>query len=248
MDNATTFGQLADKYAAARPSYPKELYEWIGSQTQDHDLVWDVGTGSGQAAQTLTGYFKHVHATDIDAEQIASAAPHPKITYTQAQSHASGLQDKSVDAVTVATALHWFDHEKFWQELRRVAKPGALFCAWTYHRAETDPDVQETLIDPILDIIDDYWSEGNRLSWRGYQAKELGMPFTKISMPKFVCELSWTPLQISEFAQSWSAHHKASLDGRADALEQVKISALKSLDQSARRFILPLNTIAARVS
>ncbi|KAI3996952.1 hypothetical protein MKX01_021228 [Papaver californicum] len=32
-----------------RPNYPDELFEFITSKNPNHDLVWDVGTGSGQA-------------------------------------------------------------------------------------------------------------------------------------------------------------------------------------------------------
>lgn len=47
---AALFNKQAEKYAATRPSYPDELFDFIASKTPRHDLVWDVGTGSGQAA------------------------------------------------------------------------------------------------------------------------------------------------------------------------------------------------------
>jgi hypothetical protein len=47
---ASLFNKQAEKYAVARPTYPAELFDFIASKTPRHDLVWDVGTGSGQAA------------------------------------------------------------------------------------------------------------------------------------------------------------------------------------------------------
>ena len=161
IENAMTFGAQAQIYASSRPHYPSELYDWIAEQAPATDKVWDVGTGSGQAALSLAEKFSQVHATDIDNEQIAHAAEHPRIHYGQAPAHSSGLPPNSVDAVTVATALHWFDHKLFWEEIRRVAKPNALFCGWTYHRCYTDPDVHEQLIEPVLEIIEPYWAEGS---------------------------------------------------------------------------------------
>ncbi|MGB0907020.1 MAG: class I SAM-dependent methyltransferase [Maricaulaceae bacterium] len=247
MENARTFGAQADTYAAARPSYPETLFDWIAKQAPAVNDVWDVGTGSGQAALSLAEKFKTVHASDIDAAQIQHAAPHPNIHYSQAPAHASNLPDNSVDAITVATALHWFDWPLFWEEVRRVSRPGAIFCAWTYHRAETEDDIQNVLIDPTLDILTPYWSEGNHLSWRGYCPEELGMPFTVIDTPKFTCELQWTPAQIAAFMRSWSAHKKARLDGHEDALNKIEDTALKTLGKTPRAYALPLNILTARI-
>jgi len=248
MDNAITFGAQAQTYAAARPGYPDALFDWIAAQARAADKVWDVGTGSGQAAVSLAERFSHVHATDIDLAQIGQAAKHSRITYAQAPADASGLPPNSMDAITVATALHWFDHKPFWDEVRRMAKDGAIFCAWTYYRAITDSDVQDKLMTPVLDIIEPYWSEGNRLSWRGYSPNELAMPFEVIPMPDFECNLSWSPRQISALVTSWSAHKKARLDGHEDKLRRIEEAALAALGDQPRSLVLPLNTLAARIN
>jgi len=248
MDNATSFGAQATHYAAARPGYPDDLFGWIKDNTPDQNLVWDVGTGSGQAAKSLAEHFSKVHATDIDGDQIAQAARHPIIHYLEAPAHNSGLPDNSADAITVATALHWFDFDKFWTEVARVARPGALFCGWTYHRAVVDAEVREFLFDPIFKMIEPYWSDGNRLSWRGYTKAELAMPFDEIKTPEFTCELNWTPQQVAAFARSWSAHKKARLDGFETALADIETQALSQLGDASRPLTLPLNILAGRVS
>lgn len=247
MENATTFGAQASTYAAARPSYPDELFDWIAAQAPAKNHVWDVGTGSGQAARALADRFEHVHATDIDTAQIKAATPQPNITYTPAEAHASGLADNSVDAITVATALHWFDMAKFWAEVQRVAKPGAVFCGWTYHRSETDQDVERALIKPVLDLIEPYWSDGNRLSWRGYFKDELNMPFEELQTPAFECRLMWTPAEIAAFTRSWSAHQKARNDGLQAQLAAIETDALGKLGHEPRPFVMPMHVLAARV-
>jgi len=247
MDNATTFGLQAETYAAARPSYPDELFDWITSKSPTTQLAWDVGTGSGQAALTLVKRFSKVHASDIDAAQIANAPHHPDIHYSENPAHISGLKPNTVDAISVATALHWFDHRLFWQEVRRVSKSGAVFCAWTYHRAEADSEIQSTILDPIFDIIAPYWSDGNRLSWRGYTKEELQMPFEVLQTPSFACELHWTPSQIVAFARSWSAHKKARLDGHGETLLSIERISLSKFENAPRPFTLPLNVLAARI-
>lgn len=248
MDNATSFGLQADVYSSARPTYPKELFNWIADQAPQQQLAWDVGTGSGQAALKLAERFSEVHATDIDKEQIGQAPPHPQVRFLQAPAHVSGLSENSADAITVATALHWFDHALFWQEVDRVARPNAIFCAWTYHTAETEKDIQNALIDPIADILKPYWSDGNRLSWRGYSKEELKMPFEAVVVPEFECSLNWTPTQIAGFIRSWSAHKRARMDGHKEALAAIEQEALSKLESSPRSFVLPMNSLAARIA
>jgi hypothetical protein len=51
---ANLFLNQAKQYAATRPAYPTELFEFIASKTPRHDLAWDVGTGSGQAAASVS--------------------------------------------------------------------------------------------------------------------------------------------------------------------------------------------------
>ena len=51
---ANLFIKQAKQYAEGRPSYPPELFQFIASKTPEHDLAWDVGTGSGQAARSVS--------------------------------------------------------------------------------------------------------------------------------------------------------------------------------------------------
>ena len=51
---AKLFVEQAKQYAKTRPSYAQELFEFIASKTPSCDLVWDAGTGSGQAARSVS--------------------------------------------------------------------------------------------------------------------------------------------------------------------------------------------------
>ena len=51
---AKLFIKQAKQYAEARPSYPQDLFQFIASKTPTKDLAWDVGTGSGQTAQSVS--------------------------------------------------------------------------------------------------------------------------------------------------------------------------------------------------
>ena len=75
------YSPYAKRYALSRPRYPEELFTYLASLVEQHDLVWDCATGNGQAAVSLTKYFKKVIATDVSNEQINNAIKHERIKY-----------------------------------------------------------------------------------------------------------------------------------------------------------------------
>lgn len=247
MENATSFGKQATNYAKGRPGYPPALYQWIAENSPASTRVWDIGTGSGQAARALTDYFDSVYATDISAEQIAVAAPHPQISYHAAPAQVSGLGDDSVDCMTVATALHWFADLPFWEEVKRVAIENAFFCAWTYQLPKCEPAVHAQFLDPLFDLIDPYWADGNRLCMTGYTAEALNCPFQPIYAPQFDAGGMWTAQQLVNFTESWSAHFRAREDGLAETLETLSSRFLAQIADKPIDFSLPISVLAARI-
>jgi hypothetical protein len=82
--------QSAD-YAKFRPSYPRKLFDYLGSIAMTRQLAWDCGTGNGQAAVGLGSVFDRVIATDASEKQIANAQPHEIIEYRVATAEDSGI-------------------------------------------------------------------------------------------------------------------------------------------------------------
>ena len=212
------FGQVAEQYADFRPHYPAALFDWLGSQCAAHECVWDCGAGSGQAAIPLADYFSSVHATDASASQIAQAYPHPRIHYCVASAEDSGLASNSVDLVTVAQALHWFDLDRFYAEVRRVLKPGGVIAAWSYgmirvEGAEIDAAVQHF----YRHTIGPYWPPERRHVENGY--RDLEFPFHLIDPPPLSMRVHWTLDQLLGYLRSWSASARyVSVMGKDPAL------------------------------
>ena len=122
------FSDLAKQYAAARPRYPDSLFQTLAALAPATTAAWDCATGNGQAALGLAAHFQSVYATDASEQQVAQAARHPRIEYRVAPAENSSLRDGSVDMVSVATALHWFDLGRFYEEVRRVVRPRGLIA------------------------------------------------------------------------------------------------------------------------
>ena len=247
MTNATTFGRQAAIYAAGRPNYPDSLFDWIAANSPHRDRVWDVATGSGQAAISLAERFGEVVATDIDVDQIHAAQSRENIHYRVAPARVSGLPDNSVDAVNIATALHWFADAPFWTEVGRVAKPGAVVCAYVYPLPRSTADVDQTLLGPLYAKLDPYWSAGNRLAMAGYTAENTQCPFPVIETPAFEAGGEWPLERLLAFARSWSAHLRAREDGHAEWLDDLEREAIARLGLDPVPVRLPLSVLAARV-
>lgn len=204
MSNAALFSTVAREYANFRPGYPPELFAWLARAVASRRAAWDCGCGSGQASTALADIFDAVIATDVAPEQIAAARPHARVRYAVAAAEQSGLPDASVDLVTVAQALHWFEVEAFYAEARRVARPGALLAVWTYPRPEfLDPKLDRVFLNFYADVVGPYWPPERRHVEAHYRS--LPFPNGEIDHPPFALELSWNFEQVIGYASSWSA-------------------------------------------
>jgi len=103
------FSTASAQYAQFRPDYPAELFEYLYTRVADFQQAWDCGTGNGQVALALAERFASVQATDLSANQIANATPHPRVHYGVCRAEASPFSAQQFDLITVAQALHWFD-------------------------------------------------------------------------------------------------------------------------------------------
>ena len=72
------FSGHAAAYAAARPTYPEALFDWLATLAPRDGTVLDCGCGNGQASTALAERFARVIATDPSSEQIANAVPHAR--------------------------------------------------------------------------------------------------------------------------------------------------------------------------
>jgi SAM-dependent methyltransferase len=204
MSNTELFSSLSREYSMFRPGYPAQLFEWLAQMAPAKDAAWDCGCGSGQASVALADHFAEVFATDPSAPQIAAARPHARVSYSVAAAESSGLPGDSVDLVTVAQALHWFDVDAFYAEARRVARPGALLAVWTYPRPRfVDADLERRFADFYRDVVGPHWPPERRHVEANYTT--LPFPFEELPHPPFGLGLRWNLEQVLGYVSSWSA-------------------------------------------
>jgi ubiquinone/menaquinone biosynthesis C-methylase UbiE len=197
------FSGHANLYATFRPTYPEELYQFIFQFLNAKSVAWDCGTGNGQVAKRIAEGFEQVYASDLSESQIRHAVEIPNVTYYVCPAETTPFNDESFDLITVGQALHWFNVEKFYEEVRRVAKPGALLAIWGYGNIT----INETL-DPVIQhlysaVVGKYWDEARRHVETGY--KHIPFPFEEIPSPAFYIKQDWTLQHLVGYLESWSA-------------------------------------------
>lgn len=197
------FSTQASDYAKYRPDYPQELYDFILLHVRSSDAAWDCGTGNGQVAVALADYFEDVMATDPSAKQIENAMPAENITYSVAPAEASGLPTNYFDVVTVGQAAHWFDFDRFYAEVNRVAKPGALLVIWGYGLHHINPEVDAVINHFYNTTIGAYWPPERKYLDNEY--RDLPFPYTPISVPAMHMEKAWTMYNLLGYLSTWSS-------------------------------------------
>jgi hypothetical protein len=234
------FSTQSSVYAKYRPSYPKELFDYITGFVKEKNIAWDCATGNGQAAIELSHYFKKVEASDISEGQLSNAVQAPNVHYTKCSADATPFADNSFDLITVATAYHWLDPIAFKKEAERVGKKDCVIAIWAYNLFICEDDAINDIIQYFYkDIVGPYWDPGRRHVENAYA--DVIFDFTLLPTKDFTMVYSWTMEQFLGYLQSWSAFHGYIKQNNASPLplieQQVK-EKWKSAE--AKEFSFPL--------
>ncbi len=244
MGKKESFSLKSDQYAQYRPSYPRELFAYLNSICSQHQKALDCATGNGQAALSLTEYFSEVVAIDMSQEQLENAIKHPKINYRVSTVETLELPAEYFDLITVAQALHWFNLPKFYEQVRRLAKPGAILAVWCYDFFRVSPEIDQVIAKYILEPLDSYWSAERQLIADGYRT--LDFPFLEISPPSFVIENNWSLEHLLNYIKTWSAFK---LSQKTDLIENCLPELVKAwgIDRPQRSVLMDLYLRVGRV-
>lgn len=183
--NTENFTGKAEAYAKGRPGYPKAAIEAIFSLAPSGTVFADIGAGTGKFTVKLAEHGYSVFAVEPNADmrrQLAiTLAPFQNVKIMDGISEATTLPDHSVDIITVAHALHWFNLKAFRSECRRVVRPGGLVIAVYNH----EPGREMT--DSYKQTVDEFftnpttWEFPNRMeytrdNWLAYIASQDDSP------------------------------------------------------------------------
>jgi SAM-dependent methyltransferase len=197
------FSGHAQAYATYRPNYPQELIQWLLQQVDGKEMAWDCATGNGQIASILSPYFTQVYATDLSTKQLEQAPKLPNIIYQKGTAENSGLPANAFDLVVVAQAVHWFQFQDFYNEVKRVTKPNAVLAIIGYGLMQVDAETDAIIQHLYSQTLGGYWDAERRYLDENYQT--IPFPFTEIQAPSFTMQTQWTADQLIGYLQTWSA-------------------------------------------
>lgn len=228
-------------YSRYRPTYPAALYRFLAEASPSRTLAWDCATGSGQAALGLAAHFERVIATDASAAQLKQAVPHQRVDYLVAPAERAPLGADSADLVTVAQALHWFDLDGFYREVRRVLKPGGVLAVWSYNLLECERAIDEVLSAFYAETVDPWWPPERVHIEQGY--RDLPFPFIEEKNPAFAMQAEWSLPQLLGYLRTWSAVQRYQAERGSDpvTLIEPELAALWGDPEQRRTIRWPLS-------
>jgi SAM-dependent methyltransferase len=197
------FSKRAADYARFRPDYPAALFDWLAGVAPRRRMAWDCACGSGQATTPLAARFERVVATDASVMQLRKLPLLGNAVIAAGAAERVPMATATVDLVAVAQALHWFDLEAFWDEVRRVLRPGGVFAAWTYGLPEMgEPEIERVIRNFVTDTLGPWWPPEIVHVLEGYAG--LDLPFAEIESPPFEMIALWTLPRLLDFVRTWS--------------------------------------------
>jgi SAM-dependent methyltransferase len=197
------FSGHASAYARYRPDYPAELFTYLASLTPRREVALDCATGSGQAAIGLAKHFSLVVASDGSVSQLQSAERHPHVAYVGNLAEQPALRGGTVDLVVAAQAAHWFDHERFYAEVKRVLRADGALALWTYGLAYIEPRIDAIVHHFYSDVVGAYWPPERR--WVESAYRDLPFPLREVEAPPFQLNLEWDLDSLIGYLGTWSA-------------------------------------------
>ncbi len=242
------FSGVASAYAAARPTYPQALFDWLASVTPDREMAVDCACGNGQATLDLAARFRQVIGVEASESQIRSAPGHSNIEWRVARAEHTGLADHRASLVVVAQAAHWFDLDAFYAEVRRLLKPGGVVALWCYGlNSVDDPVLTAAVQDFYSRVVGPYWPPERRHVESGYQT--LNFPFEPLSAPPFEMSTSWSLPEFLAYVATWSAVSRYRAERGRDPIPDLErtLSAPWGGPERRRRIVWPLSVLAGCV-
>jgi SAM-dependent methyltransferase len=233
------FSKQAADYAQFRPTYPQQLFDYLGNIAPSRELAWDCGTGNGQAAVGLASRFDRVIATDASEKQIRNAQPHERVNYRVAPAEDSGIDSGTIDLIMVAQALHWFDLDRFYAEAHRVLKPDSVIAASAYNLLHIEPVIDEVVNRYYYEVVGSFWPPERKLVER---FADLPFPFHEIDPPKFEMRASWNLDHLVGYVRTWSSTQRFVAAKGIDPLKQIidELHAAWGAPEQKRNVVWPL--------
>ena len=224
----------SENYSKYRPAYPEELKQSILSYMADNgcdnsgtSLTLDVGCGTGISTRLFSSSFTCCWGVDISHEQLRQAVSKQRSNefYLMSLAEKTCFRDNTFDVITVGQAWHWFDPDRFNEEVKRILAPNGFVAVFGYSFPAIlkYEEAQKILYEFYMVTLAPYWSEKRQLVRSHYSS--ISLPFElKSRIDNLSISLQVTLDGLIGYVDSTSAMHLMSIKEPAN-------TALKKLRQ-----------------
>jgi ubiquinone/menaquinone biosynthesis C-methylase UbiE len=159
VNRALSFGRGAVEYDRVRPEYSSEALDLVTKRLglRPDAEVLDLAAGTGKLTRALVPRFGRVVAVEPDPGMRAILGQVTDcVVVLEGRAEAIPLPDRSVDAVFVGQAFHWFSTSEAVTEIARVLRPGGglamIWNAWSKPEPR-EPEAAAAIIEDVLDRV-----------------------------------------------------------------------------------------------
>lgn len=158
------FGAEAETYERSRPTYPPDAVAWLAEHLGigPGAIVVDLAAGTGKLTRLLVPAGSSLVAVEpVGGMRETLRSVVAGVPVVAGAAEALPFAPRSLDAVTVAQAFHWFEAEAAFTELHTVVRPGGrVGLVWNAR-------------DRSVDWVDRAWSIMDRVEkrapWREHE-------------------------------------------------------------------------------
>jgi SAM-dependent methyltransferase len=153
MKSTEKFTGKADYYSKYRPSYPDEFIDYLHYSVGigKSSAVADIGAGTGILTRLISPISGRVLAVEPNESMRNAGIKYcedlANVDFFDGCAENTGLNEYSLDFITVAQAFHWFDKEKAKAEFRRILKPeGKVILVWNSRVSDNEMVIENESI------------------------------------------------------------------------------------------------------
>ena len=160
-------------------------------------------------------------ATDLSASQLQHAPYFENVSYQVQTAESNSFPAQCFDLITVAQAIHWFDFDAFYAQVRRTLKPDGVFAVVGYGLLQVNEPQLNDAIQKLYSVtLKNFWDAERHYIDEGYQT--IPFPFQEIEMPAFKIQLQWSFQQFINYLHTWSAVKHYMEQNGIDPIDQIE--------------------------
>ncbi|WP_414045010.1 class I SAM-dependent methyltransferase [Macrococcus equi] len=144
MDSKEIFTEKVELYRNSRPKYACQLIEFMKESfsIDESTTVADIGAGTGIFTELLLDLGAKVIAVEPNvamAAQLRLALQCKELEIHERPAESTEIESNTVDIITAAQSFHWFHHNEFKTECKRILNGNGPVCLIWNTRIEDAP-------------------------------------------------------------------------------------------------------------